>query len=287
MWENGVGRTLPWDIGRVVALRAAPRGKHIAIANHRNEVLIGDLASGTLTVIDKSDAGRSEDFAWSPDGAWLAYTFWTSPRHCAIKLHDLKNAKSVLATSPEFRDYSPAFDPEGRYLYFLSVHIRSRLRQRPVRVELPARRAPYLIALAAAAPAVRSGAQGDEAGGPGQGYRQCKPGAPAAQGGPRRSRTARRAVPGSGGPVWTNRRRGGQQGVLDVDADPGRARARRTQGVARTTRGLRFRDRAERTADGQGRHVRARRRQHDDRRARRQAPARDFRAAREGRAPRS
>ena len=69
--------------------RCAPRrAAAVAIANHRNEVLIGDVASGTLTVIDRSDAGRTEDLAWSPDGAWLAYSFWTSPRHCAIKLHD-------------------------------------------------------------------------------------------------------------------------------------------------------------------------------------------------------
>ena len=77
-FDDGVARTLPWDVGRVVALRAAPRGRRVAIANHRNEVLIGDLASGTLTVVDRSDAGRTEDLAWSPDGAWLAYSFWTS-----------------------------------------------------------------------------------------------------------------------------------------------------------------------------------------------------------------
>ncbi len=142
VWEDGAQRTLPWDIGRAVAMRAAPRGKRVAIANHRNEVLIGDIASGELRVIDRSDAGRSEDLAWSPDGAWLAYTFWTSPRHCAIKLHDVKNAKSVLATDPEFRDYCPAFDPEGTLpLFHLGAHVRPGLRQCAVRAELSARRA--------------------------------------------------------------------------------------------------------------------------------------------------
>jgi tricorn protease len=100
---------------------AAPKGGLVALANHRNEVLVGDVARGTLTVIDRSDAGRTEDLAWSPDGAWLAYSFWTSPRHCAIKLHDTSHHTSILVTKPEFRDYSPAFDPQGRYLYFLSV----------------------------------------------------------------------------------------------------------------------------------------------------------------------
>ena len=119
--EQAGSRAMPWDVGHVSAMRAAPRGRRVAIANHRNEVLIGDLASGTLTVIDRSEAGRSDDLAWSPDGAWLAYSFWTSPRHLAIKLHDVARNTSTLVTQPDFRDYAPAFDPDGRYLYFLSL----------------------------------------------------------------------------------------------------------------------------------------------------------------------
>ena len=41
----------------------------------------------------------------------MAYAFATSLRHQAIKLHEVTAARSVLATTPEFRDYSPAFDP--------------------------------------------------------------------------------------------------------------------------------------------------------------------------------
>ena len=149
-------RTLPWDVGRVVALRAAPRGSRVALANHRNEVLIGDLDRGTLTVIDRSDYGRTEDLAWSADGAWLAYSFWTSIRHCAIKLHDVANGTSVVVTHPEFRDYCPAFDPDGRYLYFLSIRTFDPVYD-SVQFELSFPRAarPYLIALAAG-PARRS-----------------------------------------------------------------------------------------------------------------------------------
>ncbi|MEO8304581.1 MAG: S41 family peptidase [Betaproteobacteria bacterium] len=150
VFEHGVGRTLPWDLGRVVAMRAAPRGRRIAIANHRNEVLIGDLSTGVLFVADRSEDGRTEDFAWSPDGAWLAYPFWTGPRHCAIKLHDVAKQSSLLVTSPEFRDYCPAFDPDGRYLYFLSIRTFDPVYD-SVQFELSFPRAarPYLIALQA------------------------------------------------------------------------------------------------------------------------------------------
>jgi tricorn protease len=145
--ESG-GQTPPWDIGRVVAMCAAPRGRTIAIANHRNEVLVGDLDSGALTLVDRSDAGRTEDLAWSPDGQWLAYSFWTSPRHTAIKLWSGARNESTLVTQAEFRDYAPAFDPEGRFLYFLSVRTFDPVYD-AVQFELSFPRAarPYLIAL--------------------------------------------------------------------------------------------------------------------------------------------
>ena len=141
-------KTLPWDVGRVLNMRASPRGNRVAMSNHRNEVMIGDLDSGEFRVIDKSDAGRSEDLAWSPDGEWLAYNFWASARHCAIKLHQVSSAQSTMVTEPSFRDYSPAFDCDGRFLYFLSVRTFDPVYD-AVQFELSFPRAarPYLIAL--------------------------------------------------------------------------------------------------------------------------------------------
>ena len=106
--------------------------------------------------------GRTEDLAWSPDGNWLAYSFWTDPRHTAIKLYDVTTKTATLVTQPEFRDFSPAFDPEGKYLYFLSVRTFDPVYD-SVQFELSFPRAmrPYLIALAAGgAAAVRPGAKG-------------------------------------------------------------------------------------------------------------------------------
>ena len=146
---NGV-RSLDWDVGRVLALAAAPTGSRIALANHRNEIFIGDVASGTFTRIDHSEFGRSEELAWSPDGAWLAYPFWTSARHHAIKLREVATNRGRLVTRPEFRDWSPAFDPEGKYLYFLSIRTFDPVYDN-VQFELSFPRAarPYLIALQA------------------------------------------------------------------------------------------------------------------------------------------
>jgi tricorn protease len=146
-------RELPWELGRITALRAAPAGSLLAIANHRNELWLGDVASGSLTRVDHSACGRIEDPAWSPCGGWLAYTFATSPRHTAIKLFERASGRTLLATAPEFRDYGAAFDPTGRYLYFLSLRTFDPVYD-SVQFELSFPRAarPYLIALQAGGP---------------------------------------------------------------------------------------------------------------------------------------
>jgi tricorn protease len=149
-------RLLDWtpeQLGRVTALRVAPQGGRVAMANHRNELWVGDVASGALFRADHSECGRIEDPAWSPCGGWLAYTFATSGRHTAIKLCEIGAegpGRTLLATQPEFRDWAPAFDPEGRWLYFLSVRTYDPVYD-SVQFELSFPRAarPYLIALQA------------------------------------------------------------------------------------------------------------------------------------------
>ena len=158
-------RELPWDLGRVTALRAAPQGRQVAIANHRNQLWVGDVDSGSLTLADHSEYGRIEDPVWSPCGGWLAYTFATSTRHTAIKLCEVTatgTGRTLLATQPEFRDYAPAFDPEGQVpLLPVAAHLRPGVRRGAVRAEFSARGAALPDRAAGRRPAaLRAGAAG-------------------------------------------------------------------------------------------------------------------------------
>ncbi len=152
VFRAGNATALPWDIGRVVSMCAAPSGARVAISNHRNQVIVGDIDSGEMRVVDRSDYLRTEGLAWSPDGAWLAYQFWTSARHSAIKLYEVATHTTTLVTQPDFRDYCPSFDPAGKYLYFLSVRTFDPVYD-SVQFEMSFPRAarPYLIALQASA----------------------------------------------------------------------------------------------------------------------------------------
>ncbi|GAC1313830.1 MAG: S41 family peptidase [Chloroflexota bacterium] len=109
------------DVGRVVGLEVAPTGDSVLVANHRNEILLVDLSASppTLRQLDHSPFGRIEGMAWSFDSRWIAYGYADSPRTTAIKLGNLETGETTLATRPVLRDTRPAFDPDGKYLYFI------------------------------------------------------------------------------------------------------------------------------------------------------------------------
>ena len=51
------------------------RARWSRIANHRNEVLVGDVATGEVAVIDRSDTAAPRTSPGRPTAQWLAYTF--------------------------------------------------------------------------------------------------------------------------------------------------------------------------------------------------------------------
>jgi tricorn protease len=111
------------EFGRAVDLVVSPTDDAIAIANHRNEVIVVDLEAHSSRVIDRSEYERIGSMAWSPDGRWLAYGFPLTAQKTAIKLCNLESGETSFVTEPVIHDVSPAFDPEGKYLYFLGHRI--------------------------------------------------------------------------------------------------------------------------------------------------------------------
>ena len=109
------------DVGRVVELEVAPSVDGVAVANHRNELLLVDLSVETPTIrqLDYSPFGRIEGMAWSFDSRWLAYGYVNTSQTTAIKLGEVESGRTAFATHPTLRDTRPAFDPEGKYLYFV------------------------------------------------------------------------------------------------------------------------------------------------------------------------
>ncbi|MCZ6598219.1 MAG: PDZ domain-containing protein [Planctomycetota bacterium] len=126
MRADGAGRPrrVEGDFGRAVELAVAPAGRaRIALTNHRQELWLVDLASGDARKVERSPHDRLLGLAWSPDGRWLAYAYPASLRSASLHLLDTADGKVHELTRPDFVDFAPAFDPEGKYLYFLSRRI--------------------------------------------------------------------------------------------------------------------------------------------------------------------
>ncbi|MEU4927253.1 S41 family peptidase [Streptomyces yokosukanensis] len=78
-------------------------------------------AEGRVTELIRSVNGPVRDLAFSPDGAWLAWSHPGIGRSLRqIKLARIKDRLIVDVTNGRFEDENPVFTRDGRYLAFLS-----------------------------------------------------------------------------------------------------------------------------------------------------------------------
>lgn len=98
----------------------SPDGASIAYADLTQSLLLVDAATGDTKVVDTSPAWEITEYAFSPDGKWLAYTKPRDQESTSLCIYSLAEGKSYTLTSDFTSDHSPAWDPDGKYLYFIS-----------------------------------------------------------------------------------------------------------------------------------------------------------------------
>ena len=98
----------------------SPDARHIAYADKKQRLRIVDVASGRTRDVDSSRHNDIEEYVWSPDGQWLAYSRVNETNLSQVWLYSLRDGTRTAVTEPVSSAYSPAFDPQGRWLYFLS-----------------------------------------------------------------------------------------------------------------------------------------------------------------------
>lgn len=112
------------DLGRVLELVADPQGERLAIASNDGRLLLLDAteeSTGEATELIRSINGPVTDLAFSPDGAWLAWSHPGIGRSLRqIKIARIKDRLVVDVTNGRFEDENPVFTRDGRYLAFLS-----------------------------------------------------------------------------------------------------------------------------------------------------------------------
>ena len=125
IWVTGSdGRTPPRQVTRGggtfrFAPRWSPDSKKLAFSDKTCTLWWCDVATGKLTRVDKGEHGEIHDYAWAPDSRWLAYSKRNAADFGVLHLYALDGAVTPVSTGM-MDDFSPAFDPEGDYLYFVS-----------------------------------------------------------------------------------------------------------------------------------------------------------------------
>jgi tricorn protease len=79
-----------------------------------------DIATKTVVEVAKAEIGEIRRYCWSPDSRWIAYDKPEVESMPKVYLYSLDTKKTVPVTDGWYSSYSPAFSPEGKYLFFVS-----------------------------------------------------------------------------------------------------------------------------------------------------------------------
>jgi tricorn protease len=105
----------------------SPDSKRIAFRDNRQRLYLLDTTTSKLTTLVEPDAtgnygynGGAGDVSWSSDSKWLAYPHTSANMLQTLFLYSIDSAKATPITDSLADSSHPAFDREGKYLYFVA-----------------------------------------------------------------------------------------------------------------------------------------------------------------------
>ncbi len=103
----------------------SPDSKKLAFVDQKLDLQVLDVETREVRHADKLRGythGGLESFvpSWSPDSRWLAYASNVDNLNGAIFVYDTREGVRHQLTSGYYSDDQPVFDPEGKYLYYLT-----------------------------------------------------------------------------------------------------------------------------------------------------------------------
>lgn len=120
---NGIGETKQLtNDGAVLRWNGVPSpdGKWVAHHDKNQKLWLLNVETKANTKIDESPIDNFGEIRWSPDSEWLAYVIPSDNMYRRIKIHNVDNGTSAFATTDRYDSYSPAWSPDGKWLYLLS-----------------------------------------------------------------------------------------------------------------------------------------------------------------------
>lgn len=106
----------------------SPDAKKIVFIDQTMRIHLFDMEKKQVTEVGRQLWAYEGDLArfavsWSSDSRWFAYAADRANRQSAIVVYDTQEKRELTATSGFYDDDMPAFDPDGRYLYYRSKRV--------------------------------------------------------------------------------------------------------------------------------------------------------------------
>jgi tricorn protease len=98
----------------------SPDSKRFLFADNDFKLFYVDIDEKKVNLIDSSLVSRIPDYSWSSDSRWIAYAKRATNLMYSVFLYSPEQGKAFRVTEDFTYDHEPVFDPEGKYLYFLS-----------------------------------------------------------------------------------------------------------------------------------------------------------------------
>jgi tricorn protease len=121
--QEGKGRPEALTTGLkvfITSLAWAPDGKHLAVGDKDGRIFLVGVERRDLVQVAKDINNGGVYLAWSPDGQFLALTLTNLNGTDSLNIYSLADGTLRRVTSDLFEVMAPAWDPHGRYLYYVS-----------------------------------------------------------------------------------------------------------------------------------------------------------------------
>ena len=99
----------------------SPDSRWIAWSDNMNRLRAMEVGPRRVVDIDQTGMGALNDFSWSADSRWIAYAKNDVNTMSAVWLYSFESGQMTRVTDDMTSEFGPAFDPKGRFLYFVSA----------------------------------------------------------------------------------------------------------------------------------------------------------------------
>ncbi len=98
----------------------SPDGKRLAFSDKDGKLYVLTIEDEKLVEIADEKRGQVNDYAWSGDGGYLAFSLSEATGANVIHIWSASDGQTRRISDPLFNSRGPAWDPEGNYLFYLS-----------------------------------------------------------------------------------------------------------------------------------------------------------------------